>query len=144
MQTNYRKGLMSIVKKKSQENLDSAKILIENKKYNSSVHCSYYACFQMSKYCLNKNNVKSYDEQEKETQQCDSHLYIITQVRQFLFLHQNSQQRKTDDIDYQQNIESIKRSRKKSDYNAKKIIDKTEACEALNKAKCIEQILNFY
>lgn len=37
-------------RKKSTENLSAAKLLINNNMFTASVHCSYYAGFQMSKY----------------------------------------------------------------------------------------------
>ncbi len=35
--------------------MQSAQILINNKQFTSSVHCSYYAVFQYMKYVLAKN-----------------------------------------------------------------------------------------
>jgi uncharacterized protein (UPF0332 family) len=40
---------MSELLKKSKENIQSASLLIENKLYAPSIHCSYYACFQRLK-----------------------------------------------------------------------------------------------
>lgn len=40
------------LQKKAQENLDSARFLIGNECYDSSIHCSYYACLQAVKQIL--------------------------------------------------------------------------------------------
>jgi uncharacterized protein (UPF0332 family) len=39
-------------KTKSEESLKAAVVLINNKLFNSSVHCSYYACVQLLNYIL--------------------------------------------------------------------------------------------
>lgn len=99
---------MSLIKYKSEENLEAAKLLNDNKKFTSSVHCSYYAVLQIMKYALNEKCHISYEKQN-EPKDKDSHIYI------------------RDEILYQlrsiQTKESIKRSfdaakalRRKADY----------------------------
>jgi hypothetical protein len=43
---------MSILKKKSYENQNSAQILLSNNLFSSSIHCSYYSCLQLMKHIL--------------------------------------------------------------------------------------------
>lgn len=43
---------MSILKKKSDENQNSAQILLSNNLFSSSIHCSYYSCVQLMKHIL--------------------------------------------------------------------------------------------
>ena len=138
--TNYRKELMSIVKKKSQENLDSAKILIDNKKYNSSVHCSYYACFQMSKYCLNNNEYEKYDEQDFYTKSSgnDSHNHISQKTNAFL-----KSQNRFHYLEYKECMSSLKRMRKNADYDQYDVSE-SEADLSYDNAIKVLNILNRY
>jgi uncharacterized protein (UPF0332 family) len=39
--------------KKSNENFQAAQFLLKKNLYASSIHCSYYSCFQRVKHCLN-------------------------------------------------------------------------------------------
>lgn len=67
---------MSLIKHKSEENLEAAKILNNNIKFTSSVHCSYYAILQMMKYVLSAKCDISYEKQN-EMREKDSHIYIF-------------------------------------------------------------------
>lgn len=70
---------MSLIKHKSEENLEAAKILNDNRKFTSSVHCSYYAILQMMKYALSEKCKISYEKQNEKREQ-DSHLYIRNEI----------------------------------------------------------------
>lgn len=131
---------MSIIKKKSQENLDSARILIKNKKYNSSVHCSYYACFQMSKYCLNDNDCETYEEQDFYTKSSgnDSHNHISQKTENFL-----KRNNRFHYLDYKECMSSLKRMRKNADYDQYDISE-SEADLSYVNANTVLKILNKY
>lgn len=43
---------MSKLKEKSLFNITASKLLIDNNLYCSSVHCSYYSCFQLMKFTM--------------------------------------------------------------------------------------------
>ena len=64
---------MANMKKKSEENVLSAVLLIDNSLFTSSVHCSYYAGFQFTKYVLANFCGIDYERQEKESKGKDSH-----------------------------------------------------------------------
>lgn len=57
---------MSFLKEKSEDNVSSAKELIELKYYGPSVHCSYYGSFQYMKFALRKYNNTTYDKIEAD------------------------------------------------------------------------------
>ena len=44
------------MKTKALDNLASSQLLINNRHYTASVHCSYYAVFQYMKYMLAHTN----------------------------------------------------------------------------------------
>ena len=70
------------MKTKAINNIQSAQILINQKQYTSSVHCSYYAVLQYMKYMLantnkNPNTLATQDSQKGDS----SHEYILTEIR---------------------------------------------------------------
>lgn len=102
---------MTAIKNKSKTNLEAADILIKNKKYSASVHCSYYACLQFSKFLLNNFNFMSYSQQNSLIG--DSHKQIIDEMTNRLM--------SKDVIDadcYLENMTMLKKNRVKADYRA--------------------------
>ena len=73
---------MSLIKYKSEENLEAAKLLNDNKKFTSSVHCSYYAVLQIMKYALNEKCHISYEKQN-EPKDKDS-LYTFSLAERYI------------------------------------------------------------
>jgi len=69
--------------KKSQENLESAEMLIKSGKYNSSIHCSYYAVFQYMKHalCNSPQIPMSYSAQNRMTSCGHSHVKILRALK---------------------------------------------------------------
>ncbi|WP_320970674.1 hypothetical protein [Bacteroides nordii] len=124
---------MSLIKHKSEENLEAAKILNNNRKFTSSVHCSYYAILQMMKYALSAKCDISYEKQN-EMREKDSHIYIRDEV-----LYQLSNIKVKTSI--KRTFDAAKALRKKADYLEAKIEDEDsiglyEEAEALiNKLK---------
>ena len=57
---------MSFLREKSEQNVSSAKELIELKYYGSSVHCSYYGSFQYMKFALRKFKNVTYEKIEAD------------------------------------------------------------------------------
>ncbi len=57
---------MSELLKKSAENIQSASLLIDNKLYAPSIHCSYYACFQKLKNLIAEAYHSDYTELDNE------------------------------------------------------------------------------
>ena len=101
------------ITQKAEHNLKAATLLIENKLYAPSIHCLYYAGFQMSKRKLAGCGI-SYDEQDQATKDLttDSHNYIITTTEGYVY-----------PIKYRHNIGMLKRLRKKSDYLNQEIVE---------------------
>jgi hypothetical protein len=66
------------LKAKSQENIESADLLVVKGYFNASVHCSYYSCLQLIKLALNEKAhidfVTQYQESKKSGQ---SHHYYL-------------------------------------------------------------------
>lgn len=102
------------ITQKAEHNLKAATLLIENKLYAPSIHCLYYAGFQMSKRKLAGCGI-TYDEQDQAAKDLatDSHNYIITTTEGYV----------SDPIKYRHNIRMLKRLRKKSDYLNQEIVD---------------------
>lgn len=125
------KELNMYITKKAEHNLKAASLLIENELYAPSIHCSYYAGFQMSKRKLAECGI-TYDEQDQAARDLstDSHNYIITTTEEYV----------SDPIKYRHNIGKLKRLRKKSDYLNQEIV-KAEAEAAKTSAWDLFSIL---
>lgn len=138
---------MSHLKLKSEHNLLAAEILIENGLHAPSVHCSYYSCFQLSKYALKEFAGIDYIQQEEELNQLKqkqstkfgSHEYVIFKLGNEI----NRCSKETYRI-FSTNFKILKSFRKKSDYLDEMISDEqskeslrlsTELVELL-KSKC--------
>lgn len=116
---------------KARQNLEASSLLIENQLYAPSIHCSYYAGFQISKRKLLENGV-TYEEQAKYAQQVktDSHNCIINTTEMYV----------SNPIVYRHNMYKLKRLRKKSDY-LNLDISESEAVEARAAALNILNVL---
>lgn len=127
---------MSVFRKKAEENLSAAGLLIGNNMFSSSVHCSYYACFQFSKYVLANSCGLGYEKQEHESKGKDSHYYVPNCIS-------NSLLKMTYQIayaDYNKWYSKLKRLRKKADY-LQDVITSKEATEAYGCADNIMSLL---
>lgn len=119
------------ITKKAEDNLNASALLIDNKLYAPSIHCSYYAGFQMSKRMLADCGI-SYEEQDQAAKDLttDSHKYIISTTEEHV----------SDPIRYRHNIGTLKRLRKKSDYLNQEIVE-AEANAAKESAYNLKDIL---
>jgi len=124
---------MSNLKFKSDENLTAAQLLIEHKKYNSSIHCSYYGCFQYMKCMLCHNVNIGYDKQDEKRGR-DTHDFIFG-------LLLKKMKNVTIEKRFRTNYESLKAKRKKADY-ANKQINQFDSLSAIEEAKSIIANLN--
>jgi len=116
------------MKTKALQNLNSAQLLINNKQYTSSVHCSYYAVLQYMKYMLcttDKNPIPL--SVQNSNNNISSHEYIIQEVA--IRINDNQQGRK-----FAQKVRDLKKERVQADYFETAFSD-TESLDCIDKAK---------
>lgn len=103
------------LKVKSQENIEAANILIDGTLhcYSSSVHCSYFSCFQLIKFVLKDCFNIAYKNQ-KNNNNTGTHKYIIDLYKQKLTQMGGPANKKNTCI---QNMYDLKRMRKIADYD---------------------------
>jgi uncharacterized protein (UPF0332 family) len=146
-------------KEKSEESLKAAQVLINKKLFNSSVHCSYYACVQLLNYILEYSEdsaVKTVKAQrpKKETEEDekdetakkgqDSHIFLITNFYKLLLgLKAVSQYGAYTANDFSKDMGNLRKYRTKADYKEVDI-SKEKAEECLQFAQTITNNLNQY
>ena len=136
---------------KSEENIKASELLITNKLYASSVHCSYYATFQFLTCKWSQYSKLTFIQIENNSKGSDSHKYLIDEVIGFI---------KTSELDgvtdtvlknvkrsniqkLKGKINDLKSFRKKSDYKDVCIDDQTSE-KSLNYSKdIIKKIKNY-
>lgn len=128
---------MSNCRMKSEENLSAAALLIRNNCNTSSVHCSYYAGFQYSKYVLANYCNINYEDQEQQSKGRDSHFFVCQQIGKNI----DNKGKHLNFIDYNRYYNKLKMLRKKADYS-ENIINSDEATKALIYANDLIKILN--
>lgn len=70
------------MKTKANKNIQSAQILIDQKQYTSSVHCSYYAVFQYMKHMLANTDKNPITLANQDAHKGDSsHEYILIEIK---------------------------------------------------------------
>lgn len=116
-------------KKKSEENLSAADLLIINNMYTSSVHCSYYAGLQFSKYVLANKCGIGYEDQEQNSKGKDSHYFVSDNTGRAL----DRMGEHIGFIDYNKFFNKLKKLRKKADYS-EELIKCNEAKKAYDYA----------
>lgn len=126
--------------RKSQENLDSADLLIKNGKYNSSIHCSYYAVFQYIKYalCNSPRNPMSYSNQNLMSLSGSSHVRILRELKNRMNIIDGNMQ---DASLIGNRIELLKDNRVNADYNENFVFDYNGSNDCLNEAKSIIELI---
>lgn len=103
------------MKAKSEENIKAAELLIKERLYASSVHCSYYACFQLIIHVLlEKFNYDHVDEGGR-----GSHNAVLNKFKSCLEKIDSKRRAKwfTDDM------YDLKKFRNRADYSDEKIDD---------------------
>ncbi len=125
---------MAQLKTKSEENIEAAKLLIENELWTSSIHCSYYSCFQIVKHIIcHKLNI-SYKKQDEiaKDKKIGSHNYLLSSIKKKLkSLHNIS-------VEEQRHIANslseLKTLRIRADYRSE-IFDKEKSTGVLSMAE---------
>jgi hypothetical protein len=124
---------VSYLREKSGFNISAAEELINNSIYASSVHCSYYGCFQFLKYTIKNYKNFSYDYIENEcfNYAGGTHGYIIDTCLNEYRKKVNLNSYK----DLKRNIKDLKEFRISSDYyNLEISIDQGEKSLSLSKS----------
>jgi len=127
------------MKTKANDNLNSAQLLINNKQYTTSVHCSYYAVFQNMKYMLlanTTNNPLSLASQESHPGE-PSHEYILLEIKKRLNISFQEERKFTDEVRY------LKKERVDADYKLRDFSD-LESLNCIDKAKGVITKLKTY
>lgn len=115
---------MQGLKNKSEINKEAAKLLHEKDYYAPSVHCSYYSCLQLMKYCLNSHfkltekeintKVSQYTINNKD----GSHNFYIS----FLFKEIKTISTTRESINFNNKINALKKIRTTADYGKEEIL----------------------
>ena len=131
--------------KKSSENFSAASLLIENELYASSVHCSYYSCFQKLKNVISQGYSCDYEELEVEHRDLNTTLSAKKRLGSHEFFIDRKLldliKRERKDHKLISQINDIKLYRTDSDYKNKQII-RADAEAVLSKAEEVLEKLN--
>lgn len=132
---------MSNIKNKSEINSLSAQFLNDNSLYASSVHCAYYAVFQMLLHKLAgfKSTSISILNQTIATSNKTTHVYVIDEF--CVHLRSNFDRYKLRDL--KNEIKDLKQFRVESDYHDKEI-DSSKSEQALQKSVSILQTIKHF
>lgn len=105
---------MSNLKNKSEINFEAAKELIDKSFYPSSVHCSYYSCFQLLKFKMNDFFGVTYEQLATDISFSGkgTHQYLISYVTKEI----KENISKDSSRDFSRSIKDLKLFREKSDY----------------------------
>lgn len=128
---------MPYMKTKAIDNLESAQILLNNKRFTTSVHCSYYAVLEYMKYMLAMTSDRpiSYEKQS-ETKQ-DSHEYILCEIQNRISNPKNAR-------NFTAKVRDLKQLRVIADYETKVFSD-IEGLDCKSKAEgLIANLKNYF
>ena len=118
--------------------MQSAQILINNKQFTSSVHCSYYAVFQYMKYVLAKTSVNPINLATQDAHKGDSsHEYILMEIKNRISARPQAIRTFTD------TVRILKRDRVDADYHQKEFSD-TESITCRDHANTLITNLKTY
>ena len=132
---------MSALKEKSEQNLKSADLLVLNKLFSPSVHCSYYSCVQLMLHILRSDLGKSDKDVDDESYKGSKdengfHNWLQNLISREFFSRHYMLGR-----DFNNFIGSLKGTRIKADYKNIEIKE-AQAKQAFQYAQKISEILN--
>ncbi len=133
---------MSYLFNKSNENKNSAIILIEKKYSAASVHCAYYSCIQLMLHVLRSDFKKSEEEIKLEREVGSRNSGGFHNWVQNFFFTEVSKREKDARIvfDFNNSFGNLKGIRIRSDYGVNSIGEK-EASKAIEVANKINKII---
>jgi hypothetical protein len=123
---------MSNLKQKSAFNYIAAELLIKESLYAPSVHCSYYACFQLLKHIINDFFGVDYASQAQQISSSglQTHQYVVNfitkELKQLAGIEESRKFKRT--------INDLKQFRVESDYQDIEV-GSVKGIEAFSKAK---------
>lgn len=129
---------MGVLIVKSSENLLSAKLLIENRCFNSSVHCSYYSSVQlMIHLLLNKFNFTQEKlEISAKSENKGSHVF----AKNFLYNKMKEKNVRFKAVEFHREVGELKNKREQADYQEIEI-DSDFSEDAYKQAEKVNEIL---
>ncbi|RAJ04074.1 HEPN domain-containing protein [Chitinophaga skermanii] len=125
-------------KEKANQNLISAKLLIDKHIYCSSVHCSFYYCLQNLLHVLFTK--KKYDKAQFIADTKNNNTGTHLQASKLIGI-EIAKVNMEDYKWYQKHFPELKKLREKADYSDE-FIAQEEVHEALNKAQSIATLVN--
>lgn len=96
---------------KSEENLDSFRLLKSHNKLDASIHCAYYAAYLLSIYSLCKKFGYTLNNIEANTRGKDTHFYVRNELSNKIGVNS-----RLDSNDFNKYIKALKKLRKLADY----------------------------
>jgi hypothetical protein len=129
-------GIISILKSKSRLNKEAGLLLFSNEYYDSSVHCYYYSCLQLSIFILITKFNLTYQslKQEAQAKGENSNNYYINKLVHCITDAEISRK-------YDNTMHSLKNLRKQADYKPIKTEPSTCATAKVFLTE-IEELLN--
>ena len=133
----YPKSNMDYLKQKSQQNELAADFLKGKEFYSSSVHCSYYSSFQLTKkmlitYYKNEIEIKN----EISIGKANTHKFYILKLENEIAKHAYLKAR-----EFKQKIRELKKMREIADYEDKAVIE-YDSVKAIKLNTEIQKIIN--
>lgn len=134
----YLPQIMSVLIAKSKENISSAQLLINNKCFASSIHCSYYSSVQImieilfTQYKFTRNTLLTTAKNESS----GSHVFAIN----YLFKRMDEKSERLKAVDFNREVGKLKYKREHADYH-ETVIDELYSNDALKQAGVINKIL---
>lgn len=112
----YSWGIFIAMKNKANNSLLSAQLLINNRHFTSSIHCSYYAVLQYMKYMLahTTNNPIDYEDQNRDGS--DTHKFILQEIKNRIPNPHNA-------TSFADGFRDLKKARVNADYMAEDFND---------------------
>jgi uncharacterized protein (UPF0332 family) len=123
---------MSPLLTKSDENINSAELLVNYGYFTSSIHCSYYSLLQRMMYFIEP------DFGDNATEGKDSHNRILDLCVKSL-QYKNTDKRTIDE--FKNNVTQFKRQRRQADYKHNQF-NETKSRKAITVSKSLQKILS--